>query len=72
MDAEFVMEGRTVIVEIDGLQHLDPRNWLADIERQNSLALSTGGTVLRVATWTLRNEPERFMQTLREALGGCL
>ena len=70
-DAEFTSPTGTVIVEIDGLQHLDPRNWIDDIDRQNSLVLNSTVRVLRVASWTLRHEPEAFMRTLRDALGLC-
>lgn len=61
-DAEFTMrDGRTLIVEIDGLQHLEPLNWLQDIDRQNDLMLTVDGLLLRVATWTLRHNPWSFL-----------
>lgn len=61
-DAEFMMrDGRTLIVEIDGLHHLEPLNWLDDIDRQNDLVLSVNGVVLRVATWTLKRNPRPFL-----------
>lgn len=70
-DAEFVLpDGRTLIVEIDGLHHLDPANWLADIRRQNDLMVTTNGLVLRVATWTLKHEPAEFMPFLGRLLTG--
>lgn len=69
LDAEFrTASGATLIVEIDGMHHLDPQNWLEDIDRQNSLALAGAGITLRVSSWTLRYEPEVFMLQLREAL----
>ena len=59
-----------MIVEIDGLHHLDPANWLADIRRQNDLMVTTNGLVLRVATWTLKHEPAEFMPFLGRLLTG--
>ena len=62
IDAEFqAHDGRIIMVEIDGMQHLDPENWTEDIERQNSLVLRTGGLVLRVSTFMLRHSPESFV-----------
>lgn len=69
VDAEFrTASGATVIVEIDGLHHLNPDNWLDDIERQNDLMLQGAYLVLRVSTWTLKYEPEVFMTRLAEVL----
>jgi very-short-patch-repair endonuclease len=68
-DAEFTMrDGRTLIVEIDGLHHLEPTNWLNDIDRQNDLVLSVDGLVLRVATWTLNRQPAPFMAKIAALL----
>jgi very-short-patch-repair endonuclease len=72
-DAEFVLpDGRVLIVEIDGLHHLDPENWLEDIKRQNTLMVATGGLLLRVATWTLKREPDDFMPFLKSVVEGTL
>lgn len=71
IDAEFqAHDGRIIMVEIDGMQHLDPENWTEDTERQNSLVLRTGGLVLRVSTFMLRHSPESFVNDLREAIAG--
>jgi len=68
-DAEFTRrDGRTLIVEIDGLHHLEPTNWLNDIDRQNDLVLSVDGLVLRVATWTLNRQPAPFMAKIAALL----
>ena len=68
-DAEFTMrDGRTLMVEIDGLHHLEPQNWLADIDRQNNLMLTVDGLLLRVATWTLKHAPDPFFDKLRPLL----
>lgn len=71
IDAEFrAHDGRLIMVEIDGMQHLDPENWTEDIERQNDLMVRTGGLLLRVSTFMLRHSPESFVSVLREAIGG--
>lgn len=68
-DAEFTMrDGRTLTVEVDGLHHLEPLNWLNDIDRQNDLMLSAQGLVLRVATWTLRHDPAPFLGKIARLL----
>jgi very-short-patch-repair endonuclease len=71
IDAEFqAHDGRIIMVEIDGMQHLDPENWTEDIERQNSLMVRTGGLVLRVSTFMLRHNPESFVSDMQEAISG--
>jgi len=47
-------------------------NWLDDIKRQNDLMIETGGLLLRVATWTLKREPDDFMSFLRDVVTGTL
>ncbi len=72
-DAEFMLnDGRTLIVEIDGLHHLDPLNWLEDIQRQNQLMVVSDALLLRVATWTLKREPDQFMPFLARVVLGKL
>lgn len=71
IDAEFrSSDGRLIMVEIDGMQHLDPENWSEDITRQNRLVVRTGGLVLRVSTFMLRHEPGPFVDDLKEAIEG--
>ena len=60
-DAEFVLpDGRLLIVEIDGIGHLEVSSWHADISRQNELALSTGALILRVTGWEVHHDPDPF------------
>lgn len=68
-DAEFTIPGgRLLIVEIDGIGHLDVGSWQQDIIRHNELALSTGALILRVTGWEVRNEPDPFFGPLRDLL----
>ena len=64
-DAEFRLpNGRTLIVEIDGIGHLDVSQWQSDITRHNELALDTGALILRVTGWDVRNAPGDFFALL--------
>lgn len=73
IDAEFRLpDGRLVIVEIDGVAHMDVLQWQADLMRQNSVAVSTGALVLHVTGWQLRHDPEPFFAVLCEAVAPLL
>jgi very-short-patch-repair endonuclease len=65
LDAYF--EEWHVHVEIDGGQHLDPRQAWADMKRQNDLWIF-GDRVLRFPAWTLRSDPATVMSQVRAAL----
>jgi len=68
-DAEFTSTtGRLVMVEIDGVGHMEIGGWHADIVRHNDLAAQTGAVVLRVSAQQLRDEPDRFFDRLGQAL----
>ncbi len=72
-DAEFRLpDGRLVIVEIDGVAHMDVANWQDDIERQNALAATAGAVVLRVTSWELREDPDPFFDLLARVLTGSM
>jgi hypothetical protein len=62
LDAEW--KPQRVVAEIDGLAHLEVRRWLADLERQNALAVGRL-TVVRFASCHIRHRPEYVIQTLR-------
>ena len=64
-DAEFRMpNGRLLIVEIDGIGHLDVSSWHSDVARHNELAVDTGALILRVTGWEVRNDPDPFFDLL--------
>ncbi len=66
-DAEFTVAGRTLVVEIDGIQHLDTTVRLDDDWRGNELTLQ-GTPVLRISSLALRMEPERVFAQVQRAL----
>jgi hypothetical protein len=69
IDARFqTRSGRELRVEIEGLHHLDPEHYLADVDRHNALALSDPATTLRITTWHLRQDPAPFMTDLGWAI----
>ena len=57
-----------VHVEVDGLAHLWVRNWLADLERGNELAIGESATRLRFAGFQLLERPELVYDQVRRAL----
>ena len=64
-DAEFrLADGRLLIVEIDGIGHLDVSTWNDDITRHNQLARSTGAMILRVTGFSVRHDPDPFFEIL--------
>lgn len=69
IDAEFRLpDGRMVIVEIDGVAHMEVAQWQADLGRQNDVALGTGALILHVTSWQVRNDPDPFFAVLESAL----
>ncbi len=69
LDVEFrTASGESLRLEIEGLHHLDPAQYFADITRHNDLAVVRAGMSLRVTTWHLRHEGAAFASVLRQAL----
>lgn len=66
IDVEFLTpSGRVLRLEIEGVQHLDPANYFADITRHNRLQMADPAVGLRVSSWTLTHAAAPFMQELR-------
>jgi acyl transferase domain-containing protein len=66
IDVEFVTpSGKVLRLEIEGIQHLNPDNYLADVTRHNRLQIADPAVGLRVLSWTLAHEPGPFMTELR-------
>ena len=55
-----------VVAELDGRMHLDVRQWVDDLHRQNELGL-TQRLVLRYPLWLLRHHPDRVAEQLQRA-----
>ncbi|WP_315099120.1 hypothetical protein [uncultured Cellulomonas sp.] len=56
-----------VVVEIDGVGHLQPDRWIDDNLRHNEIALS-GDVVLRIPSLGLRLDPDRHLDAVERAL----
>ncbi|MEZ0446729.1 hypothetical protein [Cellulomonas sp. ICMP 17802] len=56
-----------VVVEVDGVGHLQPDRWIDDSLRHNEIALS-GEIVLRVPSLGLRLDPGRHLDAVERAL----
>ncbi len=56
-----------VVVEVDGVGHLQPDRWIDDSLRHNEIAL-TGDVVLRIPSLGLRLDPDRHLQAVERAL----
>lgn len=67
LDAEFVVNGHAVGVEIDGLQHLQTSQRMDDDLRANEIVLQ-GVPILRVSSLALHLNPEPFYEQLERAL----
>ena len=65
-DVEFHIGGKVIVVEIDGLGHLDNEVREDDEWRENELSLQ-GATVLRVSGYVLRQNPGPFFDQLTRA-----
>ena len=68
LDAYFT--GYGIHVEIDGGGHLDPRQWWADMRRQNDLWIA-GDRVLRFPAWVVRSDPAEILRQVRQALSAA-
>lgn len=64
IDVEFrLSDGRIRRVEIEGMHHFEPDNFMTDIDRHNQLIVQ-GDVYLRVASFTVKYEPEKFRPVL--------
>ncbi len=60
-------EKARVVVEVDGLWHMDATAWWADMHRDNELTLS-GYRVLRFPAFAVRDHPEVAAAQIADAL----
>lgn len=56
-----------VVVEVDGVGHLQPDRWIDDSLRHNEIALA-GDVVLRIPSLGLRLDPDRHLDAVERAL----
>ncbi len=56
-----------VVVEVDGIGHLQPDRWIQDSLRHNEIVLA-GDVVLRVPSLGLRLDPDRHLDAVERAL----
>lgn len=69
LDAEWVLPtGDVVVLEIDGIGHMDPLRWYADLLREAELVIPGRHRVIRLPATAARLEPERVVAILRRAL----
>jgi very-short-patch-repair endonuclease len=64
---DVVWEQFRVVVEIDGIHHLDAAVAVKDALKQNAATLD-GARVLRIPNWALRVDPEPFLDQVEAAL----
>ena len=57
LDAEWDVDGRPVVLEVDGAHHREVAHWQADMRRDRALVV-TGACVLRATALELRLEPQ--------------
>jgi hypothetical protein len=69
IDFEFLAaDGVLVVLEVDGIGHISPETWIADMRRQRGLLVPDGTRFLRASTWELRYEPDDVFESLARAL----
>lgn len=61
-------EGARLVVEVDGLWHMDAAAWWADMRRDNELTIS-GLRVLRFPAFVVRDQPAAVAAQIASALG---
>jgi hypothetical protein len=67
LDCEWQLpDGRAVVLEVDGAQHMAIEQWWADMPRERGVVLS-GRTVLRCSAAELRTSPREVTDDLRTA-----
>jgi hypothetical protein len=63
-------EEARLVVEVDGLWHMEATAWWADMQRENDLTLSDL-RVLRFPAFVVRDQPEVVAAQIRRALDGA-
>jgi Protein of unknown function (DUF559) len=63
---DVVWEGAGIIVEIDGIHHMDAVQWWDDMDRENGIKLD-GYLVLRFTAFVVRYRPDYVASQIRDA-----
>ncbi|MFN8184348.1 MAG: hypothetical protein U0R23_08005 [Candidatus Nanopelagicales bacterium] len=69
IDVEFRYRGRRLRVEIEGIHHMNPANFLDDQDRHNSLVLNGEEPYLRFLSVAIHLDPEPTMRMILIGLG---
>ncbi len=71
LDVEWLLpDGRRLVVEIDGVGHLERERWYDDLLRDAELGADGRTTRIRLPAMAARREPERVLAILRRHLFG--
>lgn len=69
LDAEWDLpDGRRLLVEVDGVGHMDALRWYDDLMRTAELPSADGSALIRIPAAAARTEPERLVAILRRHL----
>jgi hypothetical protein len=63
-------DGARLVVEVDGLWHMEATAWWADMRRDNDLTI-TGHRVLRFPAFAVRDDPGTVADQIRAVLGAA-
>ena len=66
MQLDAVWEEARIIVEIDGIHHMDAAQWWDDMDRENGIKLD-GYLVLRFTAFVVRYRPGYVAAQIRDA-----
>lgn len=68
LDVEWRLPGgRRLVIEIDGMGHIDPRRWYDDLMRTAELPTDDSQILIRVPSTAARLEPERILAIVERA-----
>lgn len=69
LDVEWhLADGRRLVVEVDGIGHIEPRRWYDDLMRTAELPDGVGTGLVRVPATAVRCDPDRVLAILRRRL----
>ncbi|MCB7137157.1 endonuclease domain-containing protein [Cellulosimicrobium marinum] len=72
LDVEWRARGRRLVVEVDGVGHLESRRWYDDLLRDAELGADTRTVRLRLPAMAARREPERVLAVVHRHLADLM